>query len=216
MNCFSRFFLNILLIVPCLIVVGSCQNKEVDPIVKESIDGEIKKIQIDIFLRGIGGVYMDILDKTDGKLYEVNLVERGGTPYFNSFAYIDSTDLILPETKEVPFGLEGFTTAFAVNPIRSTNNEIHITYDDNDSDPRFSTKGITGQITPNTILIISSLEEDAIAILRTNEGIQRFLKPILLDGLNNNFAKDINYAQDGDQVNRFLIYTLRINSGREF
>lgn len=214
MNQLFTSLLNILLVI----TVISCQNKEVIPIVKESIDGEITDMTIEMGSNGVGFVYLDILDDTDGKLYEVHMVERGGTPFYNGFAYMDNTNLILPNTKQTPFGNGDFTTAFAVNPIQSTSNAIHISYAQDNSDSRFSTKSITGRITPSTVLIMQFPEENEkeVALLRTDEGIQRFLKPILLNSLNNDFAKDINLAQEGNQVNRFLIYKLNVNSGRKF
>ena len=201
----------------CMLVTGGCQNKDPEPIVKETITGSVNYIYMQIVGGGVAIVQLNVLDDMDGRTYEINMAERGGMPFpYNSFAYIESTSLILPATKEVPFGGRTYSSQFAVHPILSTNNAVHISYLDNAPDSRFSTKEITGRLTPETILIIGSDEEEAIAILRTDAGIQQFLKPILLDCLNNDFAKDVNPTLEGDQGNPFLSYRLEVETQRRF
>ncbi|CAG5067550.1 hypothetical protein DYBT9623_00271 [Dyadobacter sp. CECT 9623] len=209
------FTSKLLVLIVGLLLFGGCKNEEPVPIVKETISGKVDYILMEIVLGGVARVDFYVRDEVDGRMYIVRMAERGNFPGSTARAYIDKTDLILPNTKEV-VDEQTFSTQFSVNPIVSTDNAIHVSYYNETPDSRFSTQEITGYLTPETVLSISSDEEEAIAILRTETGIQKYLKPILLDCLVNGFAKDINGAQEGDQANRFLVYKLKVDTDREY
>ena len=190
-----------------LFLFTNCQTGKPGPI-KELIEGEVQNLHVNIHSGSVDFVSFDVLDDKDGKTYEIGMDEVNGSGFldFNAYAYLDSTNLIILETKIIsqPSGY------LVVSPIQSVNNKIFITYTGaGQVDKILKTKHIVGKITNKTILTVGD-KETQIKSYITNGGILKYLAPNLRKCLKMGLGADVDSLQTGAQNGKFFVYDIRM------
>ncbi|GLU54952.1 hypothetical protein [Dyadobacter frigoris] len=201
----SNYFFFALLLTLSILLFNSCQKQEPepDPIIKETIEGDIQNLQLNIYSGSVDFLSFDLVDSKDKKVYSIGMNKAASFSDYNATAYIDSSNLILAETTIQT--LVSQPDYISVAPIQSTKNQIYIDYQVGSKDNIYKTTKIIGTITEKTILTVLDTQANT-KEYRLFNGIQKYLVPNLHKAINKNLG--VNGSVQGSQAGKYFVYDI--------
>ncbi|SEJ25995.1 hypothetical protein SAMN04487995_3817 [Dyadobacter koreensis] len=181
----------------------NCQKNNPDINLKVVLQVEVQNLQLNIYSGSIDFLSFDLVDSKDKKVYSIGMNKAASFSDYNATAYIDSSSLILSETKiRTPGSQPDF---ISVGPIQSTKNQIYIDYEADSEDNTYKTTKVIAEITEKTVLTVLDTQ-DNIKHYRLSNGLQQYLVPNLLKAINKNLG--VNGSVQGSQAGKYFVYDI--------